>query len=209
VKHFKRELPGLKVPATPDKEYEDNAKKALLEVLVATGHAYCYMDLKIGDERQKRVILELYQHTCPRTCENFVALCAGSGKLKYKGSVFHRVVAGGWIAGGDVDKGKGNGGESAFGGTFEDETFSVPFDGAGVLAMASKGAHTNGSQFFITTAALPWLKTKAVGFGRVVRGMDVVRKVEAAPCVNERPEEPVRVDKCGPIDITSTYELKL
>ena len=123
--------------------------------------------------------------------------------------MFHRVVPGGWIAGGDVAGGKGDGGRSIYGDTFEDETFSVNFDGPGVLAMASKGPHTNGSQFFITCAALPWLNTKAVAFGRVVRGMGVVRRVEATPCVNERPEEPVKVDKSGIVDLTSTFDLKL
>ena len=67
------------------------------------------MDFKIGDEKKgRRVLFELYHQLCPRTCENFASLCSGTGKLKYKGSAVHRVVAGGWVAGGDIVNGKGN-----------------------------------------------------------------------------------------------------
>jgi peptidyl-prolyl cis-trans isomerase-like 6 len=164
--------------------------------------------LLLGEEKGKRVFFELYQSICPKTCENFMGLCAGTAKLKYKGSVFHRVVSGGWIQGGDIVNGKGDSGKSIFGETFEDESFAVRFDTPGILAMSSKGPHTNGSQFFVTVAPLPWLDTKAVAFGRVIRGMGSVGKIEAVPCINERPEEPVKVDKCGVVDLASTFDLK-
>lgn len=209
AKHCKAEFPALAFPATSEKEYDEAAKLALLSALQATGHAYCYMDFKLGDDKKgRRVLFELYHQLCPRTCENFAALCSGAGKLKYKGSGVHRCVAGGWVAGGDIVSGKGNGGQSVFGDAFEDETFAVKFDAPGVLAMASKGPHTNASQWFVTVAALPWLNTKAVAFGRVVRGLSHIRSINAVECVNERPEEPVQVVKCGQVDLTSVFDLK-
>jgi peptidyl-prolyl cis-trans isomerase-like 6 len=122
--------------------------------------------------------------------------------------VFHRVVPGGWIQGGDIITGKGDSGKSIFGDVFEDESFSVRFDVPGILAMSTKGPHTNGSQFFITLAPLPWLDTKAVAFGRVIRGIASVKRIEGVVLVNERPEEPVKVDKCGVVDLSSTFDLK-
>ena len=209
VKYCKATYPSLAFPTTPDREYDEAGKLALLSVLQASGHAYCYMDFKIGDEKKgRRVLFELYHNLCPRTCENFQALCSGTGKLKYKGSVVHRCVPGGWVAGGDVVSGRGNDGGSVFGETFEDETFAVKFDAPGVLAMASKGPHTNASQWFVTLAPLPWLNTKAVAFGRVVRGIKHFQTINAVECVNERPEDPVKVDKCGQVDLTSVFDLK-
>ena len=177
--------------------------------MVSSGNSFAYMEFKLGDEKKgRRVLFELNHRILPRTCENFSSLCVGTGKLKYKGSSIHRVVQGGWIAGGDIVSGKGDDGRSIFGETFEDETFSVKFDAPGVLAMANKGPHTNNSQFFVTVAPLPWLNTKAVAFGRVVRGMDVIRAIESSECTNERPEDPIKVEKSGVVDLSSTFDLK-
>jgi len=190
------------------KEFDDAAKNEFLAALVATGNQIAYHDVKVGEFKGKRVFYELYGTICPKTCENFAGLCKGSGKDKYKGSQFHRVVPGGWVQGGDIVSGKGDSGKSIFGEAFADESFSVKFDAPGVLAMANKGAHTNNSQFFITTAALPWLNTKSVAFGRVVKGFDQVKKIEMTECANERPTVLCKIEKAGMVDLSSTYDLK-
>src|SRR5215217_7334564 len=111
--------------------------------------------------------LELYPDDAPKTVENFVKL-ADDGF--YDGVIFHRVIEGFMIQGGDPT-GTGSGGP---GYQFEDETNDHRVV-RGALAMANAGTNTNGSQFFIVTAdACPWLDGKHTVFGRVTDGMDVV-----------------------------------
>ena len=118
--------------------------------------------------------IELFAKETPKTVDNFVKLAK---KGYYKGVIFHRVIPNFMIQGGDPT-GTGMGGESAWGGKFEDEIVpSLVFDKAGILAMANAGPGTNGSQFFITLAPTTWLNGHHTIFGKVIKGMDVVNAI--------------------------------
>merc|ERR1712087_140604 len=121
-----------------------------------------------------------------------------SGKpLHYEGSTFHRVIPNFMIQGGDSTMGNGRGGESIYGSKFADENFKIKHEKPGYLSMANAGPGTNGSQFFITTVKTSWLDGKHVVFGKVIKGMDVVREIEKTPCSNTKPNSPVIVSDCG------------
>lgn len=140
---------------------------------------------------QGDIELELFETDAPLTCKNFIGLAE---KGYYNGVIFHRVIPGFMIQGGDPT-GTGMGGESIYGKTFEDEIKkNLTFDQSGILAMANAGPGTNGSQFFITTAKTPWLNGHHTIFGRVVKGYDVVQKIELTPTgANDKPLQPQKI----------------
>ena len=122
--------------------------------------------------------LELFRDKTPKTVENFVGL---ANKGFYNGIIFHRVIANFMIQGGDPT-GSGRGGESLWGGRFEDEIVpGLKFDKAGILAMANAGPNTNTSQFFITLAPTPWLNGHHTIFGKIINGMDVLKAIGNVP----------------------------
>ena len=129
----------------------------------------------IMETTQGSIELKLFEDIAPKTCENF-RTHAKNGY--YDGIIFHRIIEEFMIQGGDPT-GTGRGGESIWGGKFEDECVSKQtFDRPGLLAMANAGPNTNGSQFFITTVPTPWLNMNHTIFGEVVGGMDVVTALE-------------------------------
>lgn len=139
------------------------------------------------------VEITLMNDVAPKTCENFVGLI---NKQYYDGLIFHRIIKNFMIQGGDPT-GTGAGGESIWGTSFADEcSASVKFDKPGLLAMANRGPNTNGSQFFITTAATPWLNMKHTIFGQVTAGNDIVKKMDSVKTgMNDKPLEPVQITK--------------
>ncbi|XP_009414029.2 peptidyl-prolyl cis-trans isomerase CYP40 isoform X1 [Musa acuminata AAA Group] len=166
----------------------------------------CYMDVSIGGEMEGRIVVELFADVVPRTTENFRALCTrekGVGPhtgvpLHFKGSCFHRVIKGFMIQGGDISAGNGTGGESIYGLKFEDENFVLKHERKGMLSMANSGPNTNGSQFFITTTRTSHLDGKHVVFGKVLKGMGVVRSIEHTPVGDaDCPTVDVVISDCG------------
>jgi peptidylprolyl isomerase len=127
------------------------------------------------ETNQGVIKLKLFPDVAPKTCENFVGLVQ---KGYYDGLIFHRVIADFMIQGGDPT-GTGSGGTSIWGKVFDNEVRpDVTFDAKGKLAMANAGPNTNGSQFFITTAAYPSLNMHYSLFGEVLSGQDVVDKID-------------------------------
>ncbi|NBD10584.1 MULTISPECIES: peptidylprolyl isomerase [Corallococcus] len=163
-----------------------------------------FFDMSIGGQPAGRIVMELFSDDVPKTAENFRALCTGekgigrSGKpLHYKGSSFHRVIPQFMCQGGDFTAGNGTGGESIYGEKFADENFKHKHTGEGFLSMANAGRNTNGSQFFLTTIPTPWLDGKHVVFGKVVEGMDVVKKIEGVGSQSGATRQPVKIEDSG------------
>lgn len=162
-----------------------------------------------------KIEIQLLPEQAPKTVENFVAL-AESGY--YNGVTFHRVIPDFMIQGGDPT-GTGAGGQSSFGGEFEDEFSLEAFNLNGALSMANAGPNTNGSQFFIVTnqnvpsqmidqlkganypdeiieayknGGTPWLDFRHTVFGQVIDGMDVVEKIsKVARNAQDKPKDDV------------------
>jgi peptidyl-prolyl cis-trans isomerase A (cyclophilin A) len=148
--------------------------------------------------------IQLFDDLAPKTVANFTELAAGTkewtdprtGKKSnapyYNGTIFHRVIEGFMIQGGDP-LGQGTGGP---GYKFADEFHpKAKHTKAGILSMANAGPNTNGGQFFITLDATPWLDNKHSVFGEVVNGMDVVRKIGSTQTSKpgDRPVKPITI----------------
>jgi len=146
------------------------------------------------DTSEGAFTVQLFADRVPKTVENFVTLAEGTktGKPFYDGTVFHRVIPNFMIQGGDPE-GTGRGGP---GYKFADEFHpQLKHTKGGLLSMANAGPNTNGSQFFVTVAATPWLDNKHSIFGEVTEGYDVVKKISEVPRNSQdRPLKEVKVN---------------
>ncbi|KAL5021677.1 hypothetical protein ScPMuIL_000832 [Solemya velum] len=141
----------------------------------------CIIHTTMGD-----IHCKLFAKECPKTIENF---CVHSKAGYFNGHLFHRVIKGFMIQTGDP-LGNGSGGESIWGGEFEDEVHpQLRHDRPYTLSMANAGPNTNGSQFFITVVPTPWLDNKHTVFGRITKGMEVAQNISTVK-VNPKTDKP-------------------
>ncbi|XP_067011053.1 peptidylprolyl isomerase domain and WD repeat-containing protein 1 [Anabrus simplex] len=182
----RREPEDAKGPdADRDVFNEKPSKEDIISATEATGVQRIYenaiVHTTMGD-----IHLKLFAKECPRTVENFTV---HSKNGYYNGHIFHRIIKGFMIQTGDPT-GTGTGGESIWGGEFEDEFHpSLRHDRPYTVSMANGGPNTNGSQFFITVIPTPWLDNKHTVFGRVVKGMEVVQNISTVK-TNPKTDKP-------------------
>jgi len=169
------------------------------KTLKIRGNPRVFFDVTVGDAEPGRIVMQLRKDVVPKTAENFRQLCTGEPGFGYKDSIFHRVIPGFMCQGGDFTNHNGTGGKSIYGEKFADENFTLKHTGPGVLSMANAGPGTNGSQFFLCTAKTTWLDGKHVVFGKVVKGMDVVKGVEAVGSQGGETSQSVKVVDSGEI----------
>ncbi|KAK6141582.1 hypothetical protein DH2020_024683 [Rehmannia glutinosa] len=191
----------------------------LNRIMKKTKNPLVFLDVSIDGDTAERIVIELFADAVPKTAENFRALCTGekgvgvsTGKpLHYKGSTFHRIIKG-FMAQATCcgheqqlldccprlplniimrELTPCTGGESIYGGKFPDENFKLEHSGPGLLSMANGGPNTNGSQ-------------KHVVFGKVVKGMDVVKKMEQLGTADGKPSGLVKIVDCGEMSKTKT-----
>eukprot|EP00392_Amoebophrya_sp_AT5.2_P000502 g503.t1 len=201
---------------------DDEAREMLAEIFKGeqtesevAGAPRAFVFKKPASPTVGRLVFELFDAECPKTCENFRALCTGekgTGKghgkpLHFLRSAMHRVVPGAFLHGGDFTRFDGSGGDSIYGGKFNDEKPGLKrkHDAKGLLSMANSGKNSNTSQFFVTLAggtgsSCAKLDGKHVVFGKCVEGLELLDKVVelCKPDVKkEAPTEKITIVGCG------------
>ncbi|WAR00674.1 PPIB-like protein [Mya arenaria] len=168
-----------------------------------------------GEDYRGRFVIALFGETCPMTAMNFAAIAKGFKRARtslwFKNTKIHRVVPDFLIQMGDVTVGDGTGGRSIYGDKFVDENFYLSHRAPGMVSMANHGKDTNGSQFFILLNKSRWLDDKHVVFGKVIKGMDVVRTIGEVPTdkSNAVPKKTVKIIDCGINGLEKKYELTM
>ncbi len=148
------------------------------------------------------ITLRFFPEAAPKTVENFTELAK---KKYYDGIIFHRIIDGFMLQGGDPT-GTGRGGESVWGGSFADEFADTAKNNIGSISMANSGPATNGSQFFINTANNNFLDNRHAVFGEVISGMNIVNKISKVKTnPSDKPLEDVVMNN---VEITTFADFK-
>jgi len=161
-----------------------------------------FFDMSVGGKPAGRIEVGLFGDHSPKTVRNFYELTTGQNGFGYKGSTFHRIIKQFMMQGGDFTRGDGRGGKSIYGEVFPDENFPLDHYGPGFLAMANAGPDTNGSQFYIMFIKTPWLDGSHTVFGKVIKGMAVVRAIERVRTGDgDKPTDEVKIEDCGSLEM--------
>uniref|UniRef100_A0A915BDY2 Peptidyl-prolyl cis-trans isomerase n=1 Tax=Parascaris univalens TaxID=6257 RepID=A0A915BDY2_PARUN len=176
---------------------------------VMSAAVHVFLDLTADGEPFGRLVFELRKDICPKTAENFRALCTGEKGFGYKGCIFYRIIPGFCACSGDFETNNADrrGGRSIFGEKyFEDENFELQHDSRGVLSMDNYGwPDTVSSRFFVTFDEAPWLNDYHVAFGKLVDGWDTLEKLESYGTIEGygvqkgKTTAEIRISNCGEI----------
>ena len=183
-------------------DFEDMAMEEFAASLATSGKSYAYLDLAMDDGQGMlpvgRLLFELHSDVLPKTCANFTQLCTGAKGPCYVDSPIHRVVADGWVQGGDVVAGNGSGGESAFGQAGDPRRGLSRWRTTAPACWAWRTtARTAASQFYVTCRAMPTWDGKHVAFGKLIDGARVLEYLNALPTLNGAPKMPVLIVGAG------------
>jgi cyclophilin family peptidyl-prolyl cis-trans isomerase len=174
-------------------------KKSINKKIIKKNDDLVYLDISINNKFIGKIIIKLFSDIVPYTCNNFRHLCIGYKNMSYKKCLFHRIIKDFMIQCGDFN---GSGGSSIYNKNFKDENFIIKHDKPYLLSMANHGQNTNGSQFFITTNKTPHLDNKHVVFGIVIKGFDIVDKLNNVNTDdNDKPYDKICIANCGKINL--------
>ncbi|OMJ81235.1 hypothetical protein SteCoe_18353 [Stentor coeruleus] len=175
--------------------FATEAERAYLQKLSNPSKKYVIWHIKIANNKEQPLVIELDIQKCPKSCDNFWQLSNPNNTLYYAGSTIHRIVSNGYIEGGFINTPSGKSPFSINGGFFDDENYSYLHDKPGVIGMSKYGRNENGSLFYITLRPFPNLDGRMVAFGRVVEGMNVVRLISNVNVVNQKPSDLIVITK--------------
>ena len=176
-----------------------------------------FFDISVDDEKVGRIVMELFKNKVPKTAENFRALCTGEkgigkkGKpLHYRGSFFHKIVPNLMVQGGDIISFDGTNGESIYEDDFEDEDLRTPHSSEGLLSMVNQAKpNSNNSQFVITTGPCPQLNNTNVVFGKVLKGLGVVKDLQDISTTDsDKPLQKIQIINCGQFSQDDEWNLE-
>jgi len=204
-----------------------NASAKAMTTLAAVGNK-TFFDITIDGVAQERIVMGMFPGAAPKTVANFEAICVGTEleakdavepveatadapavpgspatpavNLHYLNTIFHRIIPGFMMQGGDFQNSDGTGGYSLYGKSFKDEPFKLKFSRPYLLAMANSGPNSNGSQFFITFDKPDWLNGHHVIFGEVLSGINTIKAIEEIGTPQGPPSKKVEIVAAGLVE---------
>ena len=182
------------------KNWDTMAEQEFQKLLCESDRTFAFMELTVESEGViGRLVFELFPQLAPKTCENFFALCEKESG-GYPGSPIHRIKPRGWLQGGDVVSGNGDGGATASGSALPDESFHIKHAEYGILGMANTGVpHSATSQFYVTFAPCPSFDNSYVAFGVLADGHKLLKYLEIMDSANERPRANLYISAAGKV----------